>query len=111
MAQRAGIGIEKLLEVVQSSGFASPFWEFKGKALAARDLSTHFSVDLMHKDLTLALDLGHELGGPLPGAAAIREIYQAARARGLGALDIIATAAAVVDPSLEPVRSPARSGR
>jgi len=111
LARRAGIGVEKLLEVVQSSGFASPFWDFKGKALAAGDLSTHFSIDLMHKDLTLALGLGQELGVPLPAAATIREIYQAARARGLGALDIIATAAAVVDPSLQPAGSPAAPER
>jgi len=53
------------------------------------------------------LGLGQELGVPLPAAATIREIYQAARARGLGALDIIATAAAVIDPSLQPVVAPA----
>ena len=106
LAVRAGISVEKLLEVVQSSGFASPFWDFKGKALAARDLSTHFSVDLMHKDLTLALGLGDALGVPLPGTTAIREIYEAARAQGLGSLDIVATTAAVVDPSLRPAGSP-----
>jgi 3-hydroxyisobutyrate dehydrogenase-like beta-hydroxyacid dehydrogenase len=110
LATRAGIGIGKLLEVVQSSGYASPFWDFKGGALAARDLSTHFSVDLMHKDLTLALAMGNELGVPLPGTAAIREIYQAARAQGMGALDIVATAAAVVDPSLAPGAAAAAAG-
>lgn len=100
LAVRAGVGVEKLVEVMQASGFASPFWEFKGKALAARDFTTHFSVDLMHKDLSLALELGHQLDVPLPGAAAIREVYQMARVRGLGASDIVATAA-VVDPSLD----------
>jgi 3-hydroxyisobutyrate dehydrogenase len=110
LATRAGIGIGKLLEVVQSSGFASPFWEFKGAALAARDLSTHFSIDLMHKDLTLALAMANQLGVPLPGTAAIREVYQAARAQGLGALDIVATAAAVVDPSLATAAAAASGG-
>jgi 3-hydroxyisobutyrate dehydrogenase len=100
LAVHAGIGMEKLLEVMQSSGFASPFWDFKGKALAARDFGTHFSVDLMHKDLSLALELAHRLDVPMPGAAAIREVYQMARARGLGQSDIIATAA-VVDPAID----------
>ncbi len=100
LAAGAGIPIEKVLEVVQSSGYASPYWDFKGKALAARDFSTHFSIDLMHKDLTLALQLGDTYGTPLPGTAAIREVFQLARARGLGARDIVATAA-VIDPSLE----------
>jgi len=99
LAGAAGLNVETLLGVIQSSGFASPFWDFKGKALAARDFSTHFSVDLMHKDLTLALAQGAALGVPLPGTAAIREVYQMARARGQGERDIIATAT-VIDPAL-----------
>jgi 3-hydroxyisobutyrate dehydrogenase len=100
LAVQSGVGLDKLLEVIRASGFASPFWDFKGKALATRDFSTHFSVDLMHKDLTLALELAHRLDVPLPGTAAIREVYQMARARGLGSSDIIATAA-VVDPAID----------
>lgn len=100
LAVHAGVGMDKLLEVIQSSGFASPFWDFKGKALAARDFSTHFSVDLMHKDLTLAVEMANGLGVPVPGTSAIREVYQMARVRGLGSSDIMATAA-VVDPALD----------
>ena len=100
LAVHSGVGLEKLLEVMQSSGFASPFWDFKGKALAARDFSTHFSVDLMHKDLTLALGMANQLDLPLPSTAAIREVFQMARARGLGASDMVSTAA-VIDPALD----------
>lgn len=101
LAAGAGISIDKVLEVVQSSGYASPYWDFKGKALAARDFSTHFSVDLMHKDLTLALTAADALGVPVPGTAAIREVYQLARRRGLGRADIISTAT-VLEPSVPP---------
>lgn len=103
LAHKADIPLEKLLEVVQAAAIASPFWEFKGKALAARDFETHFSVDLMHKDLSLALETGRQLSVPMPGTAAIREVYQLARTQGLGAMDYAATAA-VHDPSL--VRKP-----
>jgi 3-hydroxyisobutyrate dehydrogenase len=99
LARKAGIDSDTFLDVLQSSGFASPFWDFKGKALAARDFSTHFSVDLMHKDLTLALGAGNTHGVPMPGTAAIREVFQLARAQDLGARDIIATAI-VIDPAL-----------
>jgi 3-hydroxyisobutyrate dehydrogenase-like beta-hydroxyacid dehydrogenase len=99
LASKAGIPLTKLLEVVQSSGYASGYWDFKGKALGVRDFSTHFSIDLMHKDLTLALQTGDAHGVPMPGTAAIREVYSLARAQGLGEKDIVATAA-VVDPSL-----------
>ena len=74
-------------------------WDFKGKALQAGDFSQHFSVDLMHKDLTLAMATGQALGVPMPGTAAIREVYQLARRQGLGQEDICATAK-VVDPGL-----------
>jgi 3-hydroxyisobutyrate dehydrogenase len=99
LAAGAGIPLAKLLEVVQSSGYASPFWDFKGKALAERDFATHFSVDLMHKDLTLALASAHDQRIPMPGTAAIREVYQLARAQGRGGDDISATAT-VIDPAL-----------
>jgi 3-hydroxyisobutyrate dehydrogenase-like beta-hydroxyacid dehydrogenase len=99
LAARSDIPLAKLLEVVQSSGYASPFWDFKGKALLERDFSTHFSIDLMHKDLTLALSTAHDKNVPMPGAAAIREVYQLARAQGRGGDDIAATAT-VIDPRL-----------
>jgi 3-hydroxyisobutyrate dehydrogenase-like beta-hydroxyacid dehydrogenase len=99
LAARSEIPLAKLLEVVQSSGYASPFWDFKGKALMERDFSTHFSIDLMHKDLTLALATAHEKRVPMPSTAAIREVYQLARAQGRGGDDISATAT-VIDPSL-----------
>ncbi len=99
LAARSDIPLSKLLEVVQSSGYASPFWDFKGKALLERDFSTHFSVDLMHKDLSLALATAHEKKVPMPATAAIREVYQLARAQGRGGDDIMSTAT-VIDPSL-----------
>jgi 3-hydroxyisobutyrate dehydrogenase-like beta-hydroxyacid dehydrogenase len=96
---KAGVPLEKLLEMVRESGYSSPYWDFKGKPLAAKDFSTHFSIDLMHKDLVLATQTGLKLGVPMPGGAAIREVYALARAQGLGERDIVATAA-VVNPDL-----------
>jgi 3-hydroxyisobutyrate dehydrogenase-like beta-hydroxyacid dehydrogenase len=92
LAAAAKIPLDKVLEVVRASGYASPYWDFKGKAIQARDFSTHFSIDLMHKDLTLAMATGQALGVPMPGTAAIREVYQLARTQGLGGEDIVATA-------------------
>ena len=99
LAARSDIPLAKLLEVVQSSGYASPFWDFKGKALLERDFTTHFSIDLMHKDLSLALATAHEKRVPMPGAAAIREVYQLARAQGRGGDDIAATST-VINPGV-----------
>lgn len=90
LCRKAGIPPEKMLEVVQASGYASPYWDFKGKAILARDFDTHFSVDLMHKDLTLALDAANEAKVPVPGLAMVREQFQQLRAAGKGGEDIAA---------------------
>lgn len=100
LASRSGIPLSKVLEVVQASGYASPYWDFKGKAIEARDFTTHFSIDLMHKDLSLAMSTGQSLGVPMPGTATVREVFQLARAQGMGDEDICAVAK-VIDPSLK----------
>ncbi len=87
---RAGIPPEKILEVVQSSGFASPYWSFKGGAMIRRDWDTHFSLDLLHKDQGLALAEGKRWGVPMPGLQAIRGVVELARERGWGGQDIAA---------------------
>lgn len=90
VAKKGGLGIEKVLEVIQASGFASPYFAFKGAAIRARDFDPHFTIDLLFKDQTLMLSEGAEQRAPLPGLAAIREVFQAARAQGLGQKDIAA---------------------
>jgi 3-hydroxyisobutyrate dehydrogenase len=88
LAAKAGVDPAKLLEVVQASGFRSPYFEFKGGALLRRDFSTHFAIDLMHKDLGLFLDAAAAHRVPTPLAAAVREVYALARAAGKGEQDI-----------------------
>jgi glyoxylate/succinic semialdehyde reductase len=90
VARKAGISPETLLEVVMASGFASPYFAFKGGAIARRDFDQHFSIDLLVKDQTLMLAEAAALRAPLPGLAAIREVFQSARAQGLGQEDIAA---------------------
>lgn len=90
LGARAGVPLEKILEVLQASGFASPYWAFKGGAMARRDFETHFSLDLMHKDQALALNEGAARRVPLPGLAMIHQMTTLARAHGWGAEDIAA---------------------
>jgi 3-hydroxyisobutyrate dehydrogenase-like beta-hydroxyacid dehydrogenase len=90
VARKAGVDPEKMLEVVMASGFASPYFTFKGAAISKRDFEQHFSVDLLVKDQSLMLDEAASLKVPMPGLAALREVFQAARAQGLGQEDIAA---------------------
>lgn len=90
LTKKAGVDPRKLLEVIQASGFRSPYFDFKGKALLERDFTTHFSIDLMHKDLSLFLDNAAKYRVPTPTASSLRETYNVARASGLGDKDITA---------------------
>jgi 3-hydroxyisobutyrate dehydrogenase len=90
LTSRAGVDPQKFIEVVQASGFRSPYFEFKGKSLLAHEFTPHFTVDLMHKDLTLLNENASALGVPMPTAASLKETYQLARSAGLGHLDISA---------------------
>jgi len=95
VGRKAGLSVEKLLEVVMASGFASPYYAFKGEAIAKRDFATHFSIDLLVKDQTLMLAEAAKQHAPMPGLAAIREVHQAARGQGLGGEDIAAVVKAL----------------
>lgn len=95
LARKAGVDPRKVVEVVQASGFRSPYYDFKGKQLLERDFDTHFSIDLMFKDLLLFLDSAARHRVPAPGVSAVKEAYQLARAAGKGELDIAAVATAL----------------
>jgi 3-hydroxyisobutyrate dehydrogenase-like beta-hydroxyacid dehydrogenase len=97
LTRKAGVDPAKLLEVVQASGFRSPYYDFKGGAVMRRDFETHFSIDLMFKDLRLFLESAAEHRVPTPTAAAVSEVYQLARAQGKGELDIAAVITALED--------------
>jgi 3-hydroxyisobutyrate dehydrogenase-like beta-hydroxyacid dehydrogenase len=95
VGRRAGLPLETILEVVQASGFASPYFAFKGAAIGKRDFGEHFAIDLLVKDQNLMLEAADALRVPMPGLAAVREVFQSARAQGLGREDICAAVKAL----------------
>jgi 3-hydroxyisobutyrate dehydrogenase len=90
VAEKNKIPLQTVLDVVMASGFASPYFSFKGAAIDKRDFDQHFSIDLLVKDQTLMLEEAAARAVPMPALAAIREIFQSARAQGLGQEDIAA---------------------
>jgi len=88
--QRAGLTIETMLDVIMASGYASPYYTFKGGAIAKRDFEQHFSIDLLVKDQTLMLAEAARQRVAMPGLATIREVCQSARNQGFGQEDIAA---------------------
>ncbi len=95
LGRKAGVPLETIVEVIQASGYASPYYAFKGTAIAKRDFDEHFAIDLLVKDQTLMLEQASALKSPMPGLAAIREVFQSARAQGHGREDICAVVKAL----------------
>jgi len=75
----AGLDGQKLIDVMQSSMARSGVLDVKGPVMLKGDYTPSFPLRLMHKDLSLALDLGNQLGIPLPATAAARETYNAVK--------------------------------
>jgi 3-hydroxyisobutyrate dehydrogenase-like beta-hydroxyacid dehydrogenase len=90
LATGAGVAGEKLVEVMQSSMARSGVLDVKAPVMLKGDYTPSFPLRLMHKDLGLALDLGNQLGIPLPAAAAAREIYNSVKGSSKDDLDYAA---------------------
>jgi 3-hydroxyisobutyrate dehydrogenase-like beta-hydroxyacid dehydrogenase len=71
----AGLQPEGLIEVLQSSMARSGVLDVKAPNLLKGEYKPSFSLRLMHKDLSLALELANQIGVALPTTAAAREIY------------------------------------
>ncbi len=71
LAEAAGIDREDAYEVIAAGALASPFVDYKKAAFLDPDgTPAAFALDLMRKDLKLALEQGDAAGLPLLGAAA-----------------------------------------
>jgi len=88
MATKAGIDPELFVKVVSGGGARSGMMDNKAPKVINRDFSPHFMIDLIHKDLGLATDVAKELELPTPVLALVKEIFQMARAKGLGKEDM-----------------------
>jgi 3-hydroxyisobutyrate dehydrogenase-like beta-hydroxyacid dehydrogenase len=75
LVTRAGLQGESLIEVMQSSMARSGVLDVKAPNLLKGEYKPSFPLRLMHKDLSLALDLANQLGVGLPATAAARETY------------------------------------
>ena len=79
LVTHAGVPGERLFEVMQSSMGRSGVLDLKGANMLKGEYKPSFPLRLMHKDVSLALDLGNQIGVPLPAAAAAREVLSAVK--------------------------------
>ena len=82
MAERMGISREKAAEVLLNSVLASPALKYRFPFVLEPPAEPLFDVDMMQKDVLLALESGRQLGVPLPTTAITTEFLTAARGMG-----------------------------
>src|SRR5215475_26827 len=87
LAEKSGIARETALEVLLNSVMASPMVKYRGPFVLQMPAEAIFDVNMMQKDLLLALEMGRQLDVPLPTTAITNEMLTAARGMGLAEKD------------------------
>lgn len=89
---KSGVSLETMYEVIQNSSGASYALTAKvPNFIMKRSFAPGFSVELQYKDLELAVESAKAMSLPLPMTNAAQQVFELARAKGLGREDISAT--------------------
>lgn len=83
LAEKSGISREVAVDVLTHSAVASPMVQYRGPFVLQMPHEAWFSVNMMQKDMLLALELGRQVDVPLPVSAASNQLLTAARGMGL----------------------------
>ncbi|HLW87680.1 MAG TPA: NAD(P)-dependent oxidoreductase [Terriglobales bacterium] len=87
LAEKSGIAREIAVDVLTHSAVASPMIQYRGPFIIQQPKEAWFDVNMMQKDMVLAMELGRQLDVPLPTTAVSNEILTAARGMGMAKLD------------------------
>jgi 3-hydroxyisobutyrate dehydrogenase-like beta-hydroxyacid dehydrogenase len=83
LAEKSGISRDVAVEVLTNSAIASPMVKYRGPFVLKLPAEAWFNVNMMQKDMMLALDLGRTLDVPMPTTAITNEFLTSARGMGL----------------------------
>jgi 3-hydroxyisobutyrate dehydrogenase-like beta-hydroxyacid dehydrogenase len=87
LAEKSGISREVAVDVMIHSAIASPMIVYRGPFVLQQPEEAWFDVNMMQKDMQLAMDLGRKLNVPVPTTAISNEFLTAARGMGWEKLD------------------------
>jgi len=87
LAEKAGIARERAVEVLLKSVVASPMVKYRGPFVLGMPAEAWFDVDMIQKDLRLALDMARASAVALPSVALTHELLTAAKGLGLAKYD------------------------
>lgn len=86
LGERSGLNPVEMMDYLKSASIPK-ILDIKGPALARRDYTPYFKVDLMRKDLRLISEMADAATTPAPFAALARQVFIAASAMGFGEAD------------------------
>ena len=87
LAEKSGISREVAVDVLTHSVIGSPMVQYRGPFVLKMPDEVWFDVNMMQKDMMLALEMGRRLDVPLPTTAVTNEFLTAARGMGLAKYD------------------------
>jgi 3-hydroxyisobutyrate dehydrogenase-like beta-hydroxyacid dehydrogenase len=87
LAEKSGIDRETAVDVLVHSVIASPMVQYRGPFVLKMPDEAWFDVNMMQKDMLLALEMGRSLDVPLPTTAVTNEFLTASRGMGLAKQD------------------------
>ncbi|MGW9018965.1 NAD(P)-dependent oxidoreductase [Priestia megaterium] len=90
LAEKSGLDIEKVLEMISQSGMNTPLFQGKKEMYRKEEFPSAFMLELMSKDLGLVKIEADRLETVLPLAEATNAIYRSAKENGKAKLDMAA---------------------
>ena len=87
---KLGFTADKILEVLDTRGVASPLFHLKGRAMARGEFTRSLALKYVHEQLHVVLDAARQLGLNLPAAEASCKVYGKAVEAGWGEEDFSA---------------------
>lgn len=88
--EKLGFNADKILEVLDSGGVASPLFHSKGRSIARGDFTRNLALKYVHEQLKLVMDAAEKAQLTLPAAEATYRTYEQAVADGRGEEDFSA---------------------
>lgn len=88
--EKMGFKPDKILEVLDSGGVASPLFHSKGRSIARGDFSRNLALKYVHQQMTRVLEMAEKLGVDLPAAKTVTNVYAQAVQDGRGEEDFSA---------------------
>ena len=99
LAERGGIDRSTAVEVMSMSAIGSPLLRGRAPLIVEPSNTAWFDIQMLEKDLTLALDTAQRLRVLLPATAVVDELFDKAQAIGYGHRDIASIPAALAELS------------